>query len=244
MEKEWILAEEMSMKFIQHLAKEKVKHRVCLSKVWQCRQITLRQAKGMTVTTSENDAYDAAKETMTLATTTTQKPQSETSRSQKILDMPTTSMTAQAQAQSVSKSSGEKKWKAGKGNLHVRLNQLANNFATTQQKTQPRIDPMQHPRQCQLLRAGWENSSGSWKDEGFKNKRDEHYANEFAFANEKLRQMLSEREKKLFYLFHFDIFCTDLNSTNASDYNFKRVIRIHKLDQWFKGTFSYWPANP
>uniref|UniRef100_A0A915KVB2 Uncharacterized protein n=1 Tax=Romanomermis culicivorax TaxID=13658 RepID=A0A915KVB2_ROMCU len=28
------------------------------------------------------------------------------------------------------------------------------------------------------------------------------------------------------------------------NYNVKWVIRIHKLDQWFKGTFRYWPANP
>uniref|UniRef100_A0A915IXR2 Uncharacterized protein n=1 Tax=Romanomermis culicivorax TaxID=13658 RepID=A0A915IXR2_ROMCU len=26
--------------------------------------------------------------------------------------------------------------------------------------------------------------------------------------------------------------------------NVKRVIRVHKLDQWFKATFGYWPANP
>uniref|UniRef100_A0A915HH52 Uncharacterized protein n=1 Tax=Romanomermis culicivorax TaxID=13658 RepID=A0A915HH52_ROMCU len=27
-------------------------------------------------------------------------------------------------------------------------------------------------------------------------------------------------------------------------YNVKRVIRIHELDQRFKATFGYWPANP
>uniref|UniRef100_A0A915KJL4 Uncharacterized protein n=1 Tax=Romanomermis culicivorax TaxID=13658 RepID=A0A915KJL4_ROMCU len=27
-------------------------------------------------------------------------------------------------------------------------------------------------------------------------------------------------------------------------HNVKRVVRIHELDQWFKGTFGYWPANP
>uniref|UniRef100_A0A915KYB2 Uncharacterized protein n=1 Tax=Romanomermis culicivorax TaxID=13658 RepID=A0A915KYB2_ROMCU len=29
-----------------------------------------------------------------------------------------------------------------------------------------------------------------------------------------------------------------------ADYNIKRVVRIHELDQWFKATFGYWPANP
>uniref|UniRef100_A0A915KRZ9 Uncharacterized protein n=1 Tax=Romanomermis culicivorax TaxID=13658 RepID=A0A915KRZ9_ROMCU len=27
-------------------------------------------------------------------------------------------------------------------------------------------------------------------------------------------------------------------------YNLKRVVRVHELDQWFKATFRYWPANP
>uniref|UniRef100_A0A915HV80 Uncharacterized protein n=1 Tax=Romanomermis culicivorax TaxID=13658 RepID=A0A915HV80_ROMCU len=28
------------------------------------------------------------------------------------------------------------------------------------------------------------------------------------------------------------------------NYNIKRVVRIHELEQWFKATFGYWPANP
>uniref|UniRef100_A0A915L8R4 Uncharacterized protein n=1 Tax=Romanomermis culicivorax TaxID=13658 RepID=A0A915L8R4_ROMCU len=28
------------------------------------------------------------------------------------------------------------------------------------------------------------------------------------------------------------------------DCNVKRVVRVHELDQWFKETFGYWPANP
>uniref|UniRef100_A0A915IB74 Uncharacterized protein n=1 Tax=Romanomermis culicivorax TaxID=13658 RepID=A0A915IB74_ROMCU len=27
------------------------------------------------------------------------------------------------------------------------------------------------------------------------------------------------------------------------NYNVKWVVRVHKLDQWFKATFGYWPAN-
>uniref|UniRef100_A0A915IEG8 Uncharacterized protein n=1 Tax=Romanomermis culicivorax TaxID=13658 RepID=A0A915IEG8_ROMCU len=28
------------------------------------------------------------------------------------------------------------------------------------------------------------------------------------------------------------------------DYNIKGLVRVHELDQWFKGTFGYWWANP
>uniref|UniRef100_A0A915J9T8 Uncharacterized protein n=1 Tax=Romanomermis culicivorax TaxID=13658 RepID=A0A915J9T8_ROMCU len=28
------------------------------------------------------------------------------------------------------------------------------------------------------------------------------------------------------------------------DYNIQRVVQVHMLDQWFKPTFGYWPANP
>uniref|UniRef100_A0A915IAC0 Uncharacterized protein n=1 Tax=Romanomermis culicivorax TaxID=13658 RepID=A0A915IAC0_ROMCU len=36
----------------------------------------------------------------------------------------------------------------------------------------------------------------------------------------------------------------DMVSVDIVDYNVKRVIRIHELDQWFKGTSGYWLANP
>uniref|UniRef100_A0A915KMN5 Uncharacterized protein n=1 Tax=Romanomermis culicivorax TaxID=13658 RepID=A0A915KMN5_ROMCU len=31
---------------------------------------------------------------------------------------------------------------------------------------------------------------------------------------------------------------------SRGDYNVKSIIQIHELDQWFKGTFAYWLANP
>uniref|UniRef100_A0A915I696 Uncharacterized protein n=1 Tax=Romanomermis culicivorax TaxID=13658 RepID=A0A915I696_ROMCU len=33
-------------------------------------------------------------------------------------------------------------------------------------------------------------------------------------------------------------------SNQQKDYNIKRIIRVHELDQCFKGTFGYWLANP
>uniref|UniRef100_A0A915JV91 Uncharacterized protein n=1 Tax=Romanomermis culicivorax TaxID=13658 RepID=A0A915JV91_ROMCU len=29
----------------------------------------------------------------------------------------------------------------------------------------------------------------------------------------------------------------------GKNYNRKRVVRVHELDQWFKATFGYWPSN-
>uniref|UniRef100_A0A915HWS3 Uncharacterized protein n=1 Tax=Romanomermis culicivorax TaxID=13658 RepID=A0A915HWS3_ROMCU len=34
------------------------------------------------------------------------------------------------------------------------------------------------------------------------------------------------------------------DAPHEENYNIKRAIRVHELDQWFKGTFGYWPANP
>uniref|UniRef100_A0A915IXI7 Uncharacterized protein n=1 Tax=Romanomermis culicivorax TaxID=13658 RepID=A0A915IXI7_ROMCU len=60
-----MLAEGMSEKSIQQLAKEKIKHWVHLTKARQHRQAAQQQLKGMPATGSENDAYDISEETTT-----------------------------------------------------------------------------------------------------------------------------------------------------------------------------------
>uniref|UniRef100_A0A915J8Q7 Uncharacterized protein n=1 Tax=Romanomermis culicivorax TaxID=13658 RepID=A0A915J8Q7_ROMCU len=71
------------------------------------RQAAQEQPTGTAATSSENDAYDTAEETTTPDATMTRKWKSETSKSQKILDTPTTSTTIYSQMQMVSKTSGE-----------------------------------------------------------------------------------------------------------------------------------------
>uniref|UniRef100_A0A915HNU2 Uncharacterized protein n=1 Tax=Romanomermis culicivorax TaxID=13658 RepID=A0A915HNU2_ROMCU len=109
-----MLAEGISEKFIPQLAKDKIKHHVRLSKARQHRQAAQQQPKGTSATGSENDAYDMAEETTTPATMTTQNLQSETSRSQSISNMPSTSVTTYAQMPLVSETSREVGSKSGK----------------------------------------------------------------------------------------------------------------------------------
>uniref|UniRef100_A0A915JHT1 Uncharacterized protein n=1 Tax=Romanomermis culicivorax TaxID=13658 RepID=A0A915JHT1_ROMCU len=70
-----------------------------------------------------------------------------------------------------------------------------------------------------------DSSDGKSKtSDDFRKKRNKHYDNEYAAALRKAKKGAEDVRV-------------------GTDYNVKRVIQIHKLDQWFKGTFSYWPAN-
>uniref|UniRef100_A0A915JI92 Uncharacterized protein n=1 Tax=Romanomermis culicivorax TaxID=13658 RepID=A0A915JI92_ROMCU len=73
-----------------------------------CKQAAQEQPTGTPTTGSENDAYDTAEERTTLDATMTRKSKSETSKSQRMSDTPTTHVATYSQMQMVSKTSGEK----------------------------------------------------------------------------------------------------------------------------------------
>uniref|UniRef100_A0A915JDR8 Uncharacterized protein n=1 Tax=Romanomermis culicivorax TaxID=13658 RepID=A0A915JDR8_ROMCU len=78
-----MLAEGMSEKFIQHLAREKVRRRKRLGKA-KARRLAAQgqQQQGAAATSSKNHTYDTAEETMTAEISTSQRSKMETRKSQ------------------------------------------------------------------------------------------------------------------------------------------------------------------
>uniref|UniRef100_A0A915ID91 Uncharacterized protein n=1 Tax=Romanomermis culicivorax TaxID=13658 RepID=A0A915ID91_ROMCU len=86
-----------------------MKHPIRLGKACQHRQSAQQQAAGTPLTSSKNDAYNTAEETMTPDSMKTGKSQSETSGSQMMLDTPTMSTATYSQTQMVLKT-GREEW--------------------------------------------------------------------------------------------------------------------------------------